>query len=502
MRGALQRAGVPAAVWNDAVWNNALWSTMSAAPIHGIRIIAHFADSPAHCPWSMHKLDPTCIQVVYNASIRCHGHAPAAHVGSQKFVTPVGRDACWWRAEQQERKRLQAKFGWDDAATAPFEELHVRSELARRNELAEKGRGACKVVVTEEQSRLACEYGVTYGCVDERTVWTRCRGRFRCGGQAHVTFRCGFPPGRPLYHCNCSSELAHSVVARHSKVHKPGPLGGPFRVFFYGEPGAVAAEKAANYHVVLCIAVARERALRPENTFWAPMRHFSMLRPPVNASALSTRPVDMLYQSSNCDPQREQFAQTVRRIFEGKGLRFEHSGACTAGSSRPRYIKGQDAVLTTKMMISMSRNQRPDSEALDEKLALPMLHGAALSLYVGTGHRLAKRAGYPMHAIIDRADFNSDGEAAEAAANLAKDPAGLDERQKQVLKFEPKYGSFGGRAYVASRNFSFATKQVQVRVSNNRKSPIFLEHLHFLFGGRYDFVWGARGDVIVDQCCW
>jgi len=109
------------------------------------------------------------------------------------------------RAEQQERKRLQAKFGWDDAATAPFEELHVRSELARRNELAEKGRGACKVVVTEEQSQLACEYGVTYGCVDERTVWTRCRGRFRCGGQAHVTFHCGFPPGRPLYHCNCSA---------------------------------------------------------------------------------------------------------------------------------------------------------------------------------------------------------------------------------------------------------------------------------------------------------
>lgn len=91
-----------------------------------------------------------------------------------------------------------------------------------------------------------------------------------------------------------------------------------------------------------------------------------------------------------------------------------------------------------------------------------------------------------MHAILDRAEFKSDDDVAKAAAKLAKDPAGLDKRQKEVLAYEWKFGSTGGRHYVAGRNFSFATKQVQVKVNNDHKQPVFLEQLHFLFGGRYD----------------
>ena len=53
------------------------------------------------------------------------------------------------------------------------------------------------------------------------------------------------------------------------------------------------------------------------------------------------------------------------------------------------------------------------------------------------------------------------------AQQVAKDPTGLDERQKEVLAYEWKFGSTGGRHYVACRNFSFATKLVQVKVSND-----------------------------------
>ena len=288
-----------------------------------------------------------------------------------------------------------------------------------------------------------------------------------------------------------------------------GPLRRPFRLWMHGEPGLVNAARAATYDVVLCIEIARERTARPQNTFWTTMRKFHSTRAPANASVLSKRPVDMLYQSSNCEPRRERFAGTVRRIFEAEGLRFEHSGKCSAGSRRPRYQVPAAAPgelhpesLTTKMMISISRSHNSNNEALDEKLALPMLHGAALPLYMGTGHRIAQDEGYPMHAILDRAEFKSDDDVAKAAAKLAKDPAGLDKRQKEVLAYEWKFGSTSGRHYVACRNFSFATKQVQVKVSNDHKQPVFLEQLHFLFGGRYDFVYGARGDVIIDQCCW
>ena len=89
-----------------------------------------------------------------------------------------------------------------------------------------------------------------------------------------------------------------------------------------------------------------------------------------------------------------------------------------------------------------------------------------------------------------------------AAAKLARNPAELDKRQQRVMKFNATIENFEGRAYVASLNVSFPTRRVQVRVSNNRKHDIFLIHLHYLFGGRYDFVWGARADVLVDQCCW
>ena len=116
-----------------------------------------------------------------------------------------------------------------------------------------------------------------------------------------------------------------------------GPLRRPFRLWMHGEPGLVNAARAATYDVVLCIEIARERTARPQNTFWMPLYNFPPKRAPANATALSKRPVDMLYQSSNCDSRREQFAGTVRQIFEAEGLRFEHSGKCSAGSSRPRY---------------------------------------------------------------------------------------------------------------------------------------------------------------------
>ena len=97
-----------------------------------------------------------------------------------------------------------------------------------------------------------------------------------------------------------------------------GPLRRPFRLWMHGEPGLVNAARAATYDVVLCIEIARERTARPQNTFWTTMRKFHSTRAPANASVLSKRPVDMLYQSSNCEPRRER----TQLINKSTGLRI------------------------------------------------------------------------------------------------------------------------------------------------------------------------------------
>ena len=286
-----------------------------------------------------------------------------------------------------------------------------------------------------------------------------------------------------------------------------GPLRRPFRLWMHGEPGLVNAGRAATYDVVLCIEIARERTARPQNTFWTTSRKFLSKRAPANASVLSKRPVGMrtgstaasrvatVCRDGAADPRPKGCDSSTRQVLGGLAPPAPEVPAAAPGELDPES-------LTTKMMISISRSHNSNNEALDEKLALPMLHGAALPLYMGTGHRIAQDEGYPVHAILDRAEFKSDDDVAKAAAKLAKDPAGLDKRQKEVLAYEWKFGSTSGRHYVACRNFSFATKQVQVKVKNDHKQPVFLEQLYFLFGGRYDFVYGARGDVIIDQCCW
>jgi hypothetical protein len=153
MLGALDRPGDPDVPTN--VWYNELWSVLSEDPLRGPRIVAHFSNRSvpeddrttsalvhllAHppcspiiawqaqqrCPWSMHKLNLACVPAVFHASRHCHS-LPAS-----SSAEPLHSPPCWAGEEQRERQRLRREFGWEDARTAPFEELFARESAAIR----------------------------------------------------------------------------------------------------------------------------------------------------------------------------------------------------------------------------------------------------------------------------------------------------------------------------------------------------------------------------------
>ena len=92
----------------------------------------------------------------------------------------------------------------------------------------------------------------------------------------------------------------------------------------------VAMVTAGHFALVLVGAREKPALAAPSSSMAVPSAPIAkpasaaMRRPPAGDS------------SSNCEPRRERFAETVRRIFEAEGLRFEHSGNCSAGSRRPR----------------------------------------------------------------------------------------------------------------------------------------------------------------------
>ena len=49
---------------------------------------------------------------------------------------------------------------------------------------------SCNVTLLRRESKVACVAERSFGCVDERTLWTKgCRGRFLCAG---VAIACGY----------------------------------------------------------------------------------------------------------------------------------------------------------------------------------------------------------------------------------------------------------------------------------------------------------------------
>ena len=52
------------------------------------------------------------------------------------------------------------------------------------------------------------------------------------------------------------------------------------------------------------------------------------------------RPIDVLYRSSNCVPEREALVSTLRQYVEDAGFNFVASGKCVAGGNRSPSAAG------------------------------------------------------------------------------------------------------------------------------------------------------------------
>lgn len=77
----------------------------------------------------------------------------------------------------------------------------------------------CNATLLSQDSKVTCVAGRTFGCVNDRTMWTRrCRGVFRC---ANVQINCGYSRPRQYLalkngrriECSCSSKCAESVMS-------------------------------------------------------------------------------------------------------------------------------------------------------------------------------------------------------------------------------------------------------------------------------------------------
>ena len=211
------------------------------------------------------------------------------------------------------------------------------------------------------------------------------------------------------------------------------------------------------------------------------------------------RPIDVLYRSSNCNPKRESIVNHLRARVEKAGLRFEHSGACSGGSSKPRLqqSKTEDCAecYKSKMMISMSRDLEPTWEALDEKLLVPNLFGA-VPIYLGKGQRLAteylhwktswwmdlNNFTFPSLETIDkmRVPFPC-GAACDRIRNYMKE-RNIVVHADTVRVYTQK------KATWSARNF---WKTMMKCAFGSAKT------IHFVESSPDEFT-----DVILDQCCW
>lgn len=100
---------------------NAFWSTMKIDPTRGERLLAHFRTQTQRCPWSMHKLDLTCVPLVYRASLHCLSLDAAQLQLAARAPAPDPRQ-CWPDLEWKRRRGAQCaahrdcKPGWCDDA--------------------------------------------------------------------------------------------------------------------------------------------------------------------------------------------------------------------------------------------------------------------------------------------------------------------------------------------------------------------------------------------------
>lgn len=286
-------------------------------------------------------------------------------------------------------------------------------------------------------------------------------------------------------------------------------LGAPvFTLNLYGEPGIISNETAS--HFTLNLVIELSRTLNPPNVFWTPMRKWHKAVSQTQVKPLPSRAIDFLYVSSNCDPKREALAAFLRAKLSAAKLRWAYGGRCTAGAPSAMASPHQGTsnltvdVMESKTMFAMSRSQNPAYESLDEKLALPVLLGATIPVYVGNGHRLIREARYP-NVMVDRADYATDEEWASGLVNLLGNATEMIRRQTEMYDHPFHFGSPAARDYVRSLNLTFGPPGSLIGVYSNgrRHPPVFLDQLDYLFERKYQFTFGnAQSPVHIHQCCW
>lgn len=289
-----------------------------------------------------------------------------------------------------------------------------------------------------------------------------------------------------------------------------------YKIYIDGEPGIERSLlKSKTYDIVY--ANEKRRKETTKNIFWADWYQIGLQEKidvrNTSFIASSNRSIDLLYTSSNCNSHREAYVKNIRMKMEEHGLRFEFNGLCNAGSHKKRISSIDMPEFNSKMMISMSRSQNIENEALDEKLLKPMLFGA-IPVYIGTGHRLAVLANYPNASNrIDRLNFKNNDDFTTAIVEVLKLPTVLNKMQKGILSHKWR----GIRCHDAR---TYLKKNIPVWLPTTNHSKIFVsvkgsrgdKHHPYMplvkclfddiIGVKYKYIWAAKGDIHIDQCCW
>jgi len=272
------------------------------------------------------------------------------------------------------------------------------------------------------------------------------------------------------------------------------------------------------YDLVLSMEVLRMGM--PTNVFYLALEDETAM--PANFTTTSRRSIDVLYTSSNCNPEREALVATIREQMELHRLRFEYNGKCSAGSGKPR-ISSRDAArwhapaLDAKFMIAFSRSHDMAMDALDEKLSKAMRFGC-IPLYHGVGQRLAQNVHKYPSAYLDRDQYASDHDFALAVVAIARDPARMDTMQAEILTY--KWGATGSCApfenfvrknppvWLASRaNHSVIT--IAINDGSQFANAYFLQTVKCAFRAwehrNHTFAYVHRfetADIEINHCCW
>ena len=219
------------------------------------------------------------------------------------------------------------------------------------------------------------------------------------------------------------------------------------------------------------------------------------------------RPIDVLYRSSNCTPQREALATKLRQAVEAQGLRFVATGACTAGGERDMQWEqhtgwGECKECTEAKMIVAFENFTEGQDYLSEKPFLGWRHGS-VPLYKGNGQRLMRQIGINQAAMVDADAFADDEAFVARVVELAQQPDQLAPLQSTApLLPDHDLHSLAALQKVAhERQLPQLPSDAAVYI-DNAKTPRWEEMARALGATNFRQVTQEQeADVVITSCC-